>query len=388
MKRIFALLFAGVFLLSLAACTPDTPTTDTGSTPPVSGSTLPTSDRTDAGTPSTDSSDENTSGKDEVQLKVFDPSLDHKVIMDDSAKRILVVDLDKGSSPKDWSMENAVIWEWSTDMAKGAAMQGKSINIDSAKYRYSEYYKKDVIIFCGSSGWVGILDYETKALLFEDQPGLGPHAVELLPNGDLVVACSDNSGPNGCVLYYPLASGASKPSSAKVKLDSAHGICYDPQTEMIWALGSREIIALQVQGEGASAKLTKINGMGASLPTGHSGGHVLAPAYGNPGKYWVSSSKQTWIFDAEQESISPTALQCKKYTNAEVKGMAYFADGTMVQTAHDQGGTGTYRSSELRILYLTESSGKVTQAVVKEVMIPHRSGSQSYKVHVFTKDYQ
>ncbi len=390
MKRVLALIFAGVFLLSLAACSPDTPTTDTGSgsvsSDPVGGTVSDTDSGSTSENSSTDSSNSNTSETGEITLNVFDPTLDHKVIMDDSSKTILVVDFDKGSSPAEWSMDNAVIWEWSTDMAKGFGMQGKNINIDSAKYRYSEYYKKDVIIFCGSSGWVGIIDYQTKDLLFEHQPGNGPHAVEILPNGDLVVARSGNGNGNGDVLYYPIASGASAPSDEKVKLDSAHGICYDPKNKVLWALGDKEIVALRVMGDGVSAKLTKINGMGVNLSQG--GGHVLAPAYGNPGKYWVSTGKKVWVYDSENQSISSGALRAPKYSGASVKGMAYFADGTMVQTAHDQGGTGTYRSSQLKIMYLAESSGKVTQAVVKSVMIPHRAGSQTYKVHVFTKDYQ
>ncbi len=383
MKRILSLLFCGVLLFSMAACGETEKPTETD----VSAKPSEFSSVSDSHASITDSEQNDTSETEEVKLTVFDPEMDHKLIMDDSAKRILVVDLDKGSSPEDWSMENAVIWEWSVDDAVGASIQGKDVRIDSAKYRYSAYYKKDVIVFCGSSGWVGIVDYETKKLLFEHNPGHGPHSVELLPNGDLILACSGNDGAaEGRILYYPLSSGSLYPSAEKVMLNSAHGVCYDPTNEVVWALGGTEIIALKVLGTGENAKLTKIGGLGTSL--GVSGGHVLSPAFGNPGKYWVSSSQQTWIFDANEATLSSTDLKCDKYSNKGVKGMAYFADGTMVQTAHDQGGTGTYRSSELRILYLTESSGKVAQAVVKEVMIPHRSGSQSYKVHVFTKDYQ
>ncbi len=390
MKRLLTLLFSGAMLLSFAACGETEQPTDTDSQP-VSSEVFSVSDTdtstTDTDTSTTDTEQKDTSEKEDVKAKVFDTSLDHKLIMDDSSKRILVVDLDKGNSPEEWSMENAVIWEWSVDEAKGASFYGKDVRIDSTKYRYSSYYKKDVIVFCGSAGWVGIIDYETKEVLFDHKPGQGPHSVELLPNGDLVVACSGNDGAaEGRVLYYPLSSGSSAPSPKPIMLNSAHGVCYDPQNEVVWALGSTEVIALKPVGSGKDAKLMQIAGMGASL--GVTGGHVMTPAFGNPGKYWLSSSQQTWIFDANEGTVSSTDLKCDEYSNKGVKGMAYFADGTMVQTAHDQGGTGTYRSSELKIMYLAESSGKVTQAVVKSVMIPHRVGSQTYKVHVFTKDYQ
>jgi hypothetical protein len=71
-----------------------------------------------------------------------------------------------------------------------------------------------------------------------------------------------------------------------------------------------------------------------------------------------------------------------------VKGIAWFPDGTMITTAHDQGGTGTYRSSEFRYMYLGYSEGKVKQVEVKTIMIPHREGSQTYKIHTLSKDYQ
>ncbi len=379
-KRSLILIFCGALLLSFSAC-------GESEIPPSDSETSPFLSLSETDTSVSDSHTEDTSLQEDSVLTVFDPELDHKLIMDDSSKRILVMDLDNGTSPEDWNAEDAVIWEWSVDDAKGAKIQGKDVRIDSVKYRYSSYYKKDVIVFCGSSGWVGIVDYQTKDLLFEHQPGQGPHSVELLPNGDLVLACSGNNGADeGRVLYYPLSSGSVLPSSEKVKLNSAHGVSYDPQNEVIWALGSTEVIALKVFGTGTEAKLTKINGLGVTFDV--AGGHVLSPAFGHPGKYWISTSQQTWIFDGTEGTISAADLQCKSYSNKSVKGMAYFSDGTMVQTAHDQGGTGTYRSSQFRVLYLTKSAGKVTQAVVKEVMIPHRTGSQTYKVHVFTKEYQ
>ena len=87
-------------------------------------------------------------------------------------------------------------------------------------------------------------------------------------------------------------------------------------------------------------------------------------------------------------TVSAVELQANQYTKAKVKGMAYFPDGTMVQTAHDQGGTGTYRSSLFRIIYPTMSSGRVKKRIIEDVMIPHAKDCHTYKVSVFTKDYQ
>ncbi len=345
---------------------------------------------TDTGT-DTESSATSTTPPPATPMILFDASVDHKVIMDNNAKEILVVDFDKGSSPEDWSLSSAsVVWKWSTDdaaWASGSAkpkIKGKTINMDSVKYRYSSYYKKDVIVFCGSSGWVGIVDYASKKLLFEDNPGFGPHSVELLPNGDLVLACSDNGGDKGQVLYYPLSAGQTKASSS-VPLDSGHGICYDPQEDILWALGDAEIVGLKVKNSGrATASLETVPGRGTSF-NGAKGGHVISPIFGNPGCYWVSTSSRIWVFSSRQNTVSPSLFKASYYTNGSVKGIAYFPDGTMIQTAHNQGGTGTYRSASFRVLYRVANG---TKEEVKSVMIPHIQNDQTYKVHVFTKDYQ
>lgn len=383
MKKIGSLLLCGILLLGFAACG--------GQTGPVVseyGSTSSASD-TDKTTDSSDSAvSSDPSDTEETKVTVFDPEGEHKIIMDVSARGILVVDLDKtGDHPENWTVEDGIVWEWSTDDLTEGKMKGVSVTMDSARIRYSPYYESDVVVFCGSGGWVGIVDYATKELLFEDNPGKGPHSAELLPNGDLVLACSGNSdSESGCILYYPLSSGVTKPTSS-FSLVSAHGVCYDPGQDLIWALGGHEIVALNVSGKGTDkAKISSVNGMGVKLPS--SGGHELSPAYGHPGKYWVSGGKAVWVFDSVEGTISATDLQAKKYSKDNVKGMAYFADGTMVQTSHDQGGTGTYRSSLFRILYLEESSGKIKTSVVKELMIPHAGDHQSYKVNVFCKDYQ
>ena len=375
MKRILALLLCLLLCVgTLAACgEPENPTTSTDSS--TDGSDVV------SGTTDTES---------EKKPQLYDPEAEHKLIMDDSATKIIVVDLDKGGdSPEEYDIGSSVIWEWNAHYA-GSPMQGKTVNIDCTKYRYSAYYKKDVIVFSGSGGWVGIIDYATKELLFYDNPGLGPHSVELMPNGDLVLACSGNSdSANGRLIYYPLSTGATKQSSY-VMLNSAHSVCWDPVNEVLWGLGGREINAYQISGYGTkSAKIQKISGMGVSLGNlGYSGGHEMTPKFGEPGKYWVSVSNCILLFDANKESVSNIFTHSGKYNGKSVKGIAYFPDGTMVITAHDQGGTGTYRSSILKFVYLTKSEGKVSSTIVKTADVPHRKGSQTYKLEVFSKDYQ
>lgn len=387
MKRIFSLILCCVLTVGMfAACGEDpapVPGTDSA-TPSTQESQKPAPDAsTDSSTDSENS--DASSEKEEDKVQLFDPNLDHKVIMDDSATKILIADLNLcGEDPKDIKMEDCIVWEWDTNEATGAKICGQKVTMDEAGLRYSAYWKRDVVIFCGSGGWVGVVDYATKEVLFEDNPGNGPHSVEMLPNGDLVLACSGNGNGMGTVLYYPLSEGKTKPANS-INLESAHGVCYDPTNEMIWVLGGYEIIGCVIR----NGKLTKLNGTGASLKDiGHGGGHDFVPVFGDPGKYWVSGSKTIMLFDANEQTITDSFPRSSSYTGTNVKGIAWFEDGTMIISAHDQGGTGTYRSSEFRFLYLGYTEGKIKQVAVKEIVIPHRPGSQTYKIHALSKNYQ
>ncbi len=415
MKRILALLFCGVLLFSMAACGEteqptagtDSPSSTTvtetdSSTDEVSASTQ-TDGQTDASTEvssepstevstdvSTDSSTDTTPpNSDTEKEEPKEEIMKYGLIMDDDSKRILVVNPEKGGSfPESWTFKSScIVWEWSTDDASGAKMEGRNINIDCAKYRYSAYYKKDVIIFCGSAGYAGIIDYKTKELLFEAKVDVdGPHSVELMPNGDLVMACSGNSNYDaGAILYYPLSSGATSYTSS-VPLWGAHSVVYDPDNQMILALGGKEVIGLTVTDGGTkTAKLVTVPEKhvemfypGTTVPNG--GGHELIPIFGQPGKYFLAADG-LFLYDSVKNTISYDDALATKYTLAQTKGMAYFADGISVQTAHNQGGTGNYRSAAFRVLY---PDGET----MKEVMVPHISGRATYKVSVFTKDYR
>ncbi len=394
MKRMLALLFCGVILFSFVACgeTEQPTDTDTGASSTSSTAIGDTGSEDDVSSETnvqTDTSTDTETNTDTGSDKEEDPKEDvmkYGLILDDNGSNILVVNPElAGTSPADFDITKAIVWEWSVFDAKGSMIHGQDVRIDCTKYRYSSYYKKDVIIFCGSKGWAGIIDYETKELLFETTVNVpGPHSVELLPNGDMIMACSGNSDYDaGCILYYPLSAGGSMYCD-KYPLWGAHSVVYDPEEELIYALGGSDVVSLAVMRPGTKEAKFAFAGLRLKLtyPDGNTdgGGHELIPMLGQPGKYFLASN-QLMILDVKEGTVSRTDEMAVKYNLTNIKGMAYFADGISVQTAHNQGGTGTYRSSVLRVLYPEGDT-------LKEVMIPHRGGSATYKISVFMKDYR
>ena len=370
-KRIFVLFLCSVLAFSLVACGGETSDSDGSSQLPASSAS------SDVVSSDTDTSDKNTVS----EVKGYDETLDHKVILADrAASKILVVDLDVcGTDFENLASEkSAIVWEWDATADPNLKSNNPGRGLDSAKYRYSPYYKKDVVIACSSDGWAGVIDYEARTVLWESDDLIlaNAHSIEMLPNGDVVVSVSKDPG---ALVYYPLSAGVTEYSSFISSLYS-HGVSWDPENEWLWVLEHTQVAAVKVSGMGtADAKLVRLAGVEVS--PGFSGGHAFAPVLGKPGKYWASFGARTCQFDSEKNKIS---IVDNLLNNRNTKGICSFADGTVVQVVADEG---TVVSSDLHIVIQKPSEGKV-QALRDEEFVVTFSGRTFYKVQAFTKDYQ
>lgn len=409
-KKLFALFLALVMVLSLAACSDPEPSTDSGSDPgvntnsasDVSSDTGSLGTETDAATDSssdastetqqntntnsqqntnTDSqvSSSDSSDKTEDVQKPFgyDPDLDHKVILTDNVgTAILVLDLDNGS----WGNLD---WKANPDLVV-AKIQVGDLALDSARYRYSSYYGKDVIIATSSDGKFYIYEYTPDAAvckqLFrvtdskanEQEISLyNAHSAEILPNGDVVIATSgyqkDGDGSNyrnGGIHYYPAGS---KKRAAFLSLPFAHGVVWDDKNQCLWSVGFEGIVAIKIKGSGENVTMEKIKGKGYKASKEFHG-HDLVPAYGLDGKYWVSDGEAVYLFDTATNKLT----KAKEYNYENIKGIAYFEDGTTVL-------------SDWTPYFVTHVVDPLTQKTTK---YPSALPGKVYKVNVFTKNYQ
>ena len=376
MKRFFAMLLLFVMVFGLVACGGN------GETP------SDTSSQETQGSTDTSSSTSTDNGKTEV--KGYDDSIDHLFIATDiRAHSIVVYDLDlcDGDFKKLVDDDVALVWEWDADDDPNCKIK-PGAGIDSAKIRYSPYYKKDVMIACSSSGWAGVIDYEKKSLLWEYKIGDGPHSIELLPNsGDIVVACSSGS-TTGKLSIVPLSAGVTKPSH-HIFVPSGHGVQWDPENEWLWVLEFTQVFACKVEGEGTkNARLVRINGTGDDFGGTDASGHAFSPVYGQPGKYWVTAGK-LWQFDTETETLTQSFNRFAAYNANSIKGIASFSDGTVVETVAGFGGKTAYDWScgGFRIVTIEWSKGKVKQLQPKVTNV-YFEDREFYKVQPFNKNYQ
>lgn len=372
MKRILAIILCLVMTVLFVACgdTVDPATNSTGST--QGGSTSSTDGQ-------------------KKDILLYDPEMEHKFLATDITNHSIVVfDLNAcdGDFQKLTDDDISIVWEWDPEEDPKCKMS-PGLGIDSAKLRYSPYYERDVIIACSSNGWAGVIDYEACSLLWEYNMGKGPHSIEMLPNGDVVIACSSDPG---ALAYVPLSAGA-KTHVSWIPSLYCHGVSWDPVNECLWVLEDNGVYAATITNMGTmEGKIMRISGVGDKFDNGEAGGHAFSPVYGEPGKYWASSGKYLWQFDSTTEEMSKGYARYNTLTHKNnIKGIASFADGTVVQTVAKLCGKSTqeWSSDGLRIITRQMSEGKVPQprevVTVVQFDVKHR---EFYKVQPFTKDYQ
>ena len=163
----------------------------------------------------------------------------------------VLIDLDA----PDPTAPEAVIWEWKPTAKLGFKQIGKTYanRIDEAILRYSDVLGCYVVCVTSSSGYMCVAKYPSGECVWEaTASGYGPHSIDYLPDGNVVVACSGNSDTQkGCIRIYSTTSD----KYSSYNLVSAHGVLWDDESQLLWALGSSELRAYRVGGTADNPKL-------------------------------------------------------------------------------------------------------------------------------------
>ena len=217
-----------------------------------------------------------------------------------SGNRIVVY---KQETP-DWNEASAVLWEWTPTKELGYigfdrkgnlnANKRKIDGIADAKLRYNDFYGGYVVATVCGQGYLCLIDYETKECLYcyDDSTEINPHAVELLPDGNMVVASSVGNS----VTIYVATQGDDKGYYARYTLTEAHGLLWDPRLELLWALGGEELVAYRVGGTLERPELIKKQSYHLPPEVGVEG-HDLYPVYGESGMLWITADTEVYQFD-------------------------------------------------------------------------------------------
>jgi hypothetical protein len=129
------------------------------------------------------------------------------------------------------------------------------------------------------------------------------HSACSLPKERIAVASS--TGGDELLLFSLKQSGEKMAPLARLELSGAHGLVWDQDRELLWALGTHELLLVQVRDRDDKTELVVTDRR--KLPT--AGGHDLSPARDKRYLY-VTSNTAVYRFDTTQkrfEAFKPLA---------------------------------------------------------------------------------
>lgn len=297
------------------------------------------------------------------------------IACDQNKDRIVIYDL-KNYKDGD-SIDNYEVWDYSP--------KDSSYHLPSGvKYRENTVLG-NVILTVASGGYAGIVTYPEKNLLWSTSDcGDNPHSIEILPDGNIVCAASHGSSVR---LYYTwdLQYGSYVFSDEYIEysLEDAHGVLWDPEYDVLWAVGGYELVSYKMQGFGMDATLIEIGRY--SLPTYW--GHDLSADMTDTNYLWISTgesiyrfNKTTGEFDAEFDAYEILNKQ-------DIKGFGNNRNGNYFYVLPNGGLTektkefSTWNSDRIYYCRKDDSGNLILNELQSE-------SCEFYKVRVFYGSYQ
>lgn len=287
--------------------------------------------------------------------------------------RVVIRDL----AVSDWGDESSIVWEFRHD-TQGRENFGW---IAGLKFRHSDYYGGDVMLFCAPRSKGYIVSMETKeVLLTAVNTGCNPHSAELLPDGTFIVGSSND----GTVTVY--APGETNPCySVALAGDNrgvpdVHGVLWDPKYNLLWIEGGQKLRSFRVEGPKTSPFLTPVGEY--DIPKGAM--HDLAAFYGDPDSLLMSGIGGIVRFDKRTEQFSYEFPHCATTPAFDCNtGFGLFADGVLPMISLKMGGA-VYQdwNTDKVFVCVPGQSGET------EILEYHAPKDAYYKLRIFNTDYQ
>jgi hypothetical protein len=244
-------------------------------------------------------------------------------------------------------------------------------NIAGTKLRHSEVYGDVALAVCGGSYGCMISYPEGKLLWYTNTAANNPHSIELIPNGVIAIA----SSTGGEIRFFKTDKNISRTFDAKMPLEDAHGVLWDPENNVLWAIGGNVLTAYSVTVESGNVTVTEVSALRDQIPS--NGAHDLAPVYGNKDELWITTSSHVYRYNKKTRSFTTDYTGNELLDRSGVKGIGNFDDGSCVYIYPD----GMFKSWTSRTTYFLTPYSNQSKAMVS-------SDGHFYKIRVWDVRYQ
>lgn len=252
-------------------------------------------------------------------------------------------------------------------------MKIDATNLSDVKLRRHEVWG-NIIVCCYGAGTGTIMSYpEGKILWTTNSAADNPHSVELIPGNILVVASSSGNA----LRFFDLTSKVTT-IYQEVKLTDAHGVLWDPQNRLLWALGGEVLTAYHVERDSSNnITVTEATEYCIALPAPY--GHDLAPYYGNTNLLWVTTGAQVYLYNKTTKTFTTSIKGIDSDKRSDIKGIGNFYDGSLVLVRPD----GVYKDwTTATVDFYISYHGKYFHYAIKS------QTEHFYKCRVLSVDYQ
>ena len=180
----------------------------------------------------------------------------------------------------DWNQPESILWSWDP-RANVSEEFGKTFaHVDECKPARGT----ELVLVTSSYGGIAVVRVADKKVLFYGLPKGNTHSIALLPDGNVVSISSTGA----FIALFVSKIGTEEegkedvppitPIHKKYELEGGHGLVWDAKRDVLWALGSKEIVAYRYNGDKANPEL--IECARQELKGTARGGHDLYPAPG------------------------------------------------------------------------------------------------------------
>ncbi|MER6996877.1 DUF6528 family protein [Streptomyces sp. NPDC000410] len=246
------------------------------------------------------------------------PGTPDVLLTDQASKRILLLDgarvgWDPATDP------SAVKWAFSplgdaryADLRPAVSW----VHPDEAKVR--THRGRTYVLTTASYGFAAVVEYPSGRRYWGGtlSPGTirhNPHSIELLPDGNVAVAGSTGD----VVRLYAASQGPGEVPFASYTLDDAHGLQWDPERRVLWALGGDRLVALRAGGTAARPTL----GVAYEIPLPTPHGHDLFQVAGRPDRLWVTTGTEVLQYSKSRKAFVRDFAGAADISRANVKAV-------------------------------------------------------------------